>query len=73
MCLYRRQLDAKSRRIYSCGNLCLSTGIALTIFRGGFAHRHPDFYLGLQFLLICSAVGLLRWSARRCSGCASHS
>ena len=73
MCLYRRQLDAKSRRIYSSGNLCLFTGIALTIFRGGFFDRHPDLYLVLQFLLICSAIGLLRWPARRCGGPASHS
>jgi hypothetical protein len=75
MCLSYRQLDAKSRRIYAAGNLCLFSCIALTIFRGGFgfAHRHPDLYFGLQFLLICSAIGLLRWSARRSGGCGSHS
>jgi hypothetical protein len=75
MCLSYRQLDPKSRRIYAAGNLCLFTGIALTIFRGGFgfALRHPDIYFGLQFLLFCSAIGLLRWSARRSGGCASHS
>ncbi len=47
--------------------------IALTIFRGGFAHRHPALYDGLRFLFIGLAIGLLYWSARRCGGCASHS
>ncbi len=71
MCLSHRQLDPKSRRIYAAGNLCLFTGIALTIFRGGFAHHHPALFDGLRFLLIGCAIGLLYWSARR--GCASHS
>jgi hypothetical protein len=73
MCLFRRQLDPKSRRIYAAGNLCLFAGIALTIFRGGFAHLHPVLFDGLRFLLIGLAIGLLYWSARRRCGCASHS
>ena len=73
MCLFRRQLDPKSRRIYAAGNLSLFAGIALTIFRGGFAHLHPVLFDGLRFLLIGLAIGLLYWSARRRCGCASHS
>jgi hypothetical protein len=71
MCLFHRQLDTKSRRIYAAGNLCLFSGIALTIFPGGFGHSHPALYNGLRFLLICSAIGLLRWSARRSGCCAA--
>jgi hypothetical protein len=73
MCLCSRQLEPKSRRIYAAGNLCLFTGIALTIFRGGFAHLHPALYNGLRFLLMGCAIGLLYWSARRRGGCASNS
>ncbi len=73
MCLTYRQRDPKSRRIYAAGNLCLFTGLALTIFHGGFAHRHPALYDGLRFLFIGLAIGLLYWSTRRCGGCASHS
>ena len=70
MCLFRRQLDPKSRRIYAAGNLCLFAGIALTIFRGGFAHLHPVLFAGLRFLLIGCAITLLYWSARRMRNCA---
>jgi hypothetical protein len=73
MCLARRQLDAKSRRIYAAGNFCLFTGLMLTLFfkSAGFALRHPDFFLALRFALMCSAIVLLFWSSRRSGGCAT--
>lgn len=74
MCLLRRrQLDPISRRIHAAGCLCLSSGLMLTLFAGGFGHRHPVIYDGLRFLLMGLAFGLLLWSARRSGGCASHS
>jgi hypothetical protein len=73
MCLRRRQLDPKSRRIFAAGNLCLTSGAMLTIFAGGFGHHYPVLYNSLRFLLIGCAIGLLYWSARRSGGCASRS
>ncbi len=69
MCLHRRQLDSTSRRMRSAGGLCLFAGLALALFPGAFALRHPDFYLGMRFVLILSAIGLLLWSSRRSGGC----
>lgn len=71
MCLARRQLDPTSRRIYAAGNFCLFTGLSLTLFfkGSGFAVSHPDLFLALRFVLICSAIVLLYWSGRRSGGC----
>lgn len=74
MCLSRRQLDPKSRRIFAAGNLCLFSGLALTlIFEKGFGHRYPALFDALRFLLVGSAIALLYWSARRGAGCAPRS
>jgi hypothetical protein len=73
MCFHRRQLDPKSRRIFAAGNLCLTSGVTLTIFAGGFGHHYPVLYNSLRFLLFVLAIILLRWSARRSVGCASSS
>jgi len=73
MCLLRRrQLDPKSRRLMAAGNLCLASGLMLTLFAEGFGHRHPAIYDGLRFLLMGLAIGMLFRSARRTSGCASR-
>ena len=73
MCLRRRQLDPKSRRIFAAGNLCLVSSLMLTDFNEGFSHRHAALFDGLRVLLIGCAVCLLYWSARRSGGCASRS
>ncbi|MGO9777239.1 MAG: hypothetical protein ACLQGT_02590 [Terracidiphilus sp.] len=65
MCLARRQLDPKSRRIFAAGQLCLFSVVMLAIFVNSFGHGHAVLYFGLQFLLFCCAVGLLRWSEHR--------
>jgi len=71
MCLRRRQLDPQSRRIYAAGNVCLSSGLILTLFlEEGFGHRHPAVFDGLRFLLIGCAIVLLLRATRRSSGCA---
>jgi hypothetical protein len=71
MCL-RRQLDPVSRRIYAAGNLCLVSGLMLTIFAQSFGHRHPDLFIGLRFLLIGASICLLLWSSRRGGACTSR-
>jgi len=74
MCLRRRQLDPTSRRIYAAGNVCLFSGLMLTLFfEQGFGHRHPAIFDALRFLLIGAAIGLLFMSARRSGKCASRS
>jgi hypothetical protein len=66
MCLLRRDpQNPQSRRILAAGNMCLSSGLMLTIFGEGLRHRHPDIFDGLRFVLIGIAIGLLFWSARR--------
>ena len=71
MCLTYRQRDPKSRRIYAAGNLCLFAVIELTIFRGGFAHRHPVLFdqpAILAFLLWPSACS----AGPRAAAAAAH-
>ncbi len=74
MCLSRRQLDPKSRRIYSAGLLCLASSfVPVLVSEHGLGHRHSAVVDGLRFLLLGLAIGLLYWSARRSGGCASRS
>jgi hypothetical protein len=74
MCLRRRQLDPKSRRIFAAGNVCFSSGLILTLFfEQGFSHRHPALFDGIRFLLVGCAISLVFWSACRRGGCASRS
>jgi hypothetical protein len=75
MCLLRRRhLDPKSRRIYAAGNLCLISGLTLTLsFEGSFGHRHRVIFDGLRFLLMSLAITLFFWAARRAGGCVSRS
>jgi hypothetical protein len=68
MCL-ARQLDARSRRLYAAGNLCLFTGIGLMLLEDDFGRHHPHLFLALRFVLICGAIVLLFWSSRRSGGC----
>jgi len=73
MCLFRRQLDSKSRRILSAGYLCLASSFALNHFESGFGHRHPAVFEALRFLLLGAAIGLMFWSSRRSGCCATRS
>jgi hypothetical protein len=74
MCLLRRQLDPKSRRIFAAGNLCLISSLMLTLFvKDGFRQSYPAIVLGVRFLLVGLAIVLLFWSARRTGECASRS
>ena len=74
MCLSRRQLDPKTRRIQSAGYLCLGSSFVPALFdMHGFSHGHSAVVDALRFLLLGLAIGLLYWSARRSGGCASRS
>lgn len=73
MCLSRRDLDPKSRRIQSAGYLCLASSfVPMLLSEHGFGHRHSLVLDGLRFLLLGSAISLLYWSARRSGGCATR-
>ena len=74
MCLLRRQLDPKSRRIMAAGNLCLASSLLPPLlYEHGFGHRYRVLFDGLRFLLVGLAIGLLYWSAHRSGGCATRS
>ncbi len=73
MCLSRRQLDPKTRRIQSAGYLCLgSSFVPVFLDKHGFGHGHSAVVDTLRFLLLGLAIGLLYWSARRSAGCAAR-
>ena len=67
MCLCRRQLDPKSRRILSASYLCLALSCFLLIFLSehGPGHRHSILLDSLRFLLPGLAIGLAYWFALR--------
>jgi len=71
--MFVRQLDPKSRRIFATGNLCLASGLILTVFGKGFGHQHPAIFDGLRFLLMGLAISLLFWSVRHRKGCIPRS
>ncbi len=74
MCLFRRHLDPKSRRLMAAFWLCIATNSLLTLsYDHGFLHVHTVLYDSLLFLLDGLAIGLLAWLARRSRGCASRS
>jgi uncharacterized membrane protein YccC len=68
MCLSRRNirdLDAKTRRIWAAGNLCLFTSLAFTLFGEGTRRNHLALVDGLRGFLIGLALVFLVWSTRR--------
>ncbi len=64
-CRKIRDLDPKTRRIWSCGNLCLFTGLALAQVGEGLGHRYSILFFGLRGFLLGLAIVFLAWSARR--------
>jgi hypothetical protein len=74
MCLHRRQLDPKSRRIFAAGNICMISSLMLALFvKDGFGQSHAAIFFGVRFLLAILAIILFFWSARRTGDCASRS
>ncbi|WP_420237633.1 hypothetical protein ACOBR2_18850 [Telmatobacter bradus] len=64
-CCNIRQADAKTRRIWSVGYLCLAASYALIFCAKGFHNRHTALYHGLLALLMGLAINLIFWSLRR--------
>jgi hypothetical protein len=65
MCRNIRNFDPQTRRIWTCGNLCLAAGLTLTLFAGSLSHYHPDLYSALRGFLLGLAIVFLFWSTRR--------
>jgi hypothetical protein len=66
-----RQLDRRSRLIFALANICLSSGLMLSLFATGFALRHHTAFNFLRFGLISAAIylNLIAFrNAKRCSG-----
>jgi hypothetical protein len=65
MCRNIRDYDPKTRRIWACGNLCLSTGLVLSLYATSFEHRHADAFAALRGFFMGMAIVFLFWSSRR--------
>jgi len=72
MCRNIRNFDAQTRRIFTCGNLCLIAGLTLSVFAGSFSHQHPNFYSALRGFLLGLAIVFLFWSTRRARNCGTQ-
>jgi len=63
MCLDRR-MDSRSRITVGMGNLCLFTGLAISLMATGFARHHHAIFNGLRFGLLSMAIALNFWALR---------
>ncbi|MFZ0394142.1 MAG: hypothetical protein WCF17_22955 [Terracidiphilus sp.] len=63
MCPHRR-LDFHSRMILGLGNLCLFTGLTVSLLATDFARHHYAIYNGLRFGLLSLAIALNFWAMR---------
>jgi hypothetical protein len=52
----KRQLTLKARRFFAVGNVCLFTGVMMTILGKDFALHHVAIYDGLRGFLIGLAI-----------------
>jgi hypothetical protein len=69
MCLARRSLSPKARRFLALGNLCLVTGLMMSILAKDFATHHENLYDGLHGLLIGLALGFIIGAFRFARNC----
>lgn len=60
-----RNADPKTRRLWSCGQICLVTGTSLTLFAAHFAQRHHNLFNALRGFFLGMALVFLFWSIRR--------
>ena len=66
MCFHNRQLDAKTRRIFAAGNVCLFTGLTLNLFFHPASHAAQNIqHAAVGFLLGLAIVFNLH--AARCA------
>jgi hypothetical protein len=66
-----RQLDFRSRLIFALGNVCLSSGLMISLLATEFALRHHAAFNFLRFSLLIAAIclNLIAFrNAKRCSG-----
>jgi len=63
MCLHRR-LDSRSRAILGLGNICLFTGVSVSLWGTTFALQHRALFNGLRFGLLSLAICLNFWAMR---------
>lgn len=56
MCLAKRNLTPKARWFLALGNLCLFSGLMLTLLGKDFSHAHVDWYDGIRGFLIGLAL-----------------
>jgi hypothetical protein len=69
MSLSIASLDFKSRVTFAIGNVCLYSGVVLSLFGRSLGAHHPAAYDGLRALLLCLGICLNVWAfrgSRRC-------
>ena len=52
MCLAKRNLTPNTRRFFVLANLCLASGLVLTVLGKNFSQAHVDLFDGLSGLFI---------------------
>lgn len=69
MCLARRDLTPKARRILAIGNLCLAGGLSMSLFDKQLGPHHANLYDGLRGFFIGLAIALIFCAFRLTGKC----
>ncbi|HZL52479.1 MAG TPA: hypothetical protein VFC37_16190 [Terracidiphilus sp.] len=71
MCLARRDLTPKARRILAIGNLCLAGGLTLSLFDKDIDVHYANLYDGLRGFFIGLAIALIFCASRLSGKCSA--
>jgi hypothetical protein len=63
-----RHLDFRSRVALAAGNVCLFSGVAMSLLATDFARHHYAIFQGLLFGLPSMAIALSFWAMRSAGG-----
>lgn len=72
MYLEKRHLTRKARIFLAAGNLCLFSGLMLTILGKDLGLHHAALYHGLRGFLIGLAIALIFWAFRLSGDCSAN-
>jgi hypothetical protein len=72
MCLARRNLTPKARRILAIGNLCLAGGLSMSLFDKQLGPHHANLYDGLRGFSINLAIALIFRAFRLSRNCSAN-
>ncbi len=72
MCLARRDLTPKARRILAIGNLCLASGLLLSLFDKSIGVHYINLYDGLRGFFIGLALARIFCAFRLSAKCSAN-